>query len=184
MQKNASSRRRRMLPALAALLLLFVAGSALAQDSSSSATTASNQELHVSDILRLPGKVLGEGSNTKGVGQFKVAKFRLEEVALPQTAHVEIAGQKADVNKAFRLTVVGGPFPVRAMPPVIWVDDTAVGYGVENEDLTEITVVFFDGALIREGASLYLSYGDKENKKERTQLPEKLNLGGAKGGQQ
>jgi hypothetical protein len=71
---------------------------------------------------------------------------------------------------------------VRALPAVVWIDDEAVGYGVESEDLDAITVVTFDASLIREGATLYLSYGDKENKKDRTALPEKLTLGANKGG--
>jgi hypothetical protein len=70
---------------------------------------------------------------------------------------------------------------VRALPAVIWVDDVAVGFGVEGEDLTEITAVTFDESLLRDGATLYLSYGDKENKEGRTALPEKLKLD-AKGG--
>jgi hypothetical protein len=30
--------------------------------------------------------------------------------------------------------------------------------------------------VLKDGATVYLSYGDKENKKERTALPEKLKL--------
>jgi hypothetical protein len=62
------------------------------------------------------------------------------------------------------------------------VDDEAVGYGVESEDLDAITAVTFDASLLREGATLYVSYGDKENKEGRTALPEKLKLGTTKGG--
>jgi hypothetical protein len=163
-------------------LMLVLIGStsfALAQDAGAA---ASQQELTMTDILRLPGKVLGEGANTKAVGKFKVARYRVEEVDLPQTKEVEIGGAKVRASKAFRLTLVGGPFPVRAMPPVVWLDDVAVGYGVENEDLTEITVVTYDAALLREGATLYLSYGDKKNKEDRVAVPEKLKLAGAKGG--
>jgi hypothetical protein len=71
---------------------------------------------------------------------------------------------------------------VRALPPVIWIDDTAVGYGVENEDLNTITVVTFDPSLLREGATIFLSYGDKEDKTDRVAVPEKLKLDGPKGG--
>jgi hypothetical protein len=70
------------------------------------------------------------------------------------------------------------------MPPVIWIDDVAVGYGVESEDLDAITAVTFDESLVREGATLYVSYGDKEKKEDRTALPEKLKLNANKGGNQ
>ena len=147
-------------------------------------TLPANQELTVTDILKLPGRVLGEGRNDRAVGPHKVKTYRVEEVTLPRMTEVKIKGETRSVGRAFRVTVKGGPFPVRAMPPVVWVDDTAVGYGVENEELTEITAITYDDSLLVEGATLYLSYGDKENKEDRTALPEKLSLGGPKGGNQ
>jgi hypothetical protein len=169
------------------LMLVLIAGAslALAQDATNTGNAvAAQQELTMTDLLKLPGKVLAEGTNRKAVGKFKVASYRVEEVALPQAQAVEIRGAKVRATKAFRLTLIGGPFPVRAMPPVIWIDDEAVGYGVENEDLTEITVLTYDITLLREAATLYLSYGDKKNKEQRVEVPEKLRLGGAKGGVQ
>jgi hypothetical protein len=70
------------------------------------------------------------------------------------------------------------------MPAVVWIGDAAVGYGVESEDLDAITAVTFDESLLRDGATLYLSYGDKENKEDRTPLPVRLALGADKGGNQ
>lgn len=169
-------------------LFLFsvCATSSFAQDTPAAAPdTPANQELTVTDILRLPGRVLGEGQNTRAVGQHKLKSYRVEEVTLPQMKEVKIKGETRSVGRAFRLTVKGGPFPVRAMPPVIWVDDTAIGYGVESEELDEITVITYDEAALVEGATIYLSYGDKKNKEDRSALPEKLKLdGGAKGGNQ
>ncbi|MBD0370622.1 MAG: hypothetical protein ICV60_07305 [Pyrinomonadaceae bacterium] len=160
------------------LVLLFAcASSAFAQNNQS-------QGLKMSDLLKLPGKVIAEGANTRPTGKFRAAKYRVEEVALPTATEVKINDRVLSVNKAYRVTVVGGPFEVRAMPAVIWINDTAVGYGVENEDLTEITAVTFDESLIVEGASIFLSYGDKKNKEDRAELPEKLKLGSAKGGRQ
>ncbi len=132
--------------------------------------------MRISDLLKLPGKVVGEGTNTKVTGKFKVATYRLEEVALPRSMEVKIHEQNVQVDKAFRLTITGGPFPMRALPPVIWIGDTAVGYGVESEDLDAITAVTFDSSLLREGATIYLSYGDKRSKEDRVALPEKLQL--------
>jgi hypothetical protein len=143
-----------------------------------------NEEVTVTDILKLKGRVLGEGANTRAVGQHKVASYRVEEVTLPRMQDVKVNGETRSVGKAFRLTIKGGPFPVRAMPPVIWLDDTTIGYGIENEDLNEITVITYDESALAEGATIYLSYGDKQNKEDRTPLPEKLKLNGAKGDNQ
>jgi hypothetical protein len=171
----------RMLRAAALLAALLAAGQseALAQTQGSAA-----EEIALSELLSLPGTIIGQGRNTKAVGPHKVASYRVEHLALPRPVTVEIGGKKSETAEAFRLTIVGGPFPVRALPPVIWVDDVAIGYGVESEDLKAITVVTFDRSLLREGASIYLSYGDKENKEDRTELPEKLSLDGPKGGTQ
>lgn len=176
------------IPLTASFLFLLCACAplAFAQDAPAATpdTPPANQELTVTDILKLPGRVLGEGRNTRTTGQHKVKTYRVEEVTLPRMTEVTIKGETRSVGRAFRVTVKGGPFPVRAMPPVIWVDDVAVGYGIENEELTEITAVTYDESVLAEGATIYLSYGDKGNKEDRTALPEKLTLGGPKGGNQ
>ncbi|HZI17276.1 MAG TPA: hypothetical protein VEY09_01645 [Pyrinomonadaceae bacterium] len=171
----------RSVRAAAAILLLLAAGqSAVFAQSQAPAT----QEIALSELLSLPGTVIGQGRNERAAGPHKVATYRVEHLTLPRPVTAEIGGKKTETAEAFRLTILGGPFPVRALPPVVWVDDVAVGYGVESEDLTAITVVTFDRALLREGASIYLSYGDKENREDRSELPEKLSLGGPKGGAQ
>jgi hypothetical protein len=162
------------------LLLTVCTVSALAQNNQPSA----DKGLRMSDLLKLPGKVIAVGTNLKPTGKFRAAKYRVEEVALPRTEEVKINGNTVSVNKAYRVTVIGGPFEVRAMPAVIWIGDVAIGYGAENEDLTEITAVTFDESAIVEGASIFLSYGDKKNKEDRVALPEKLKLSSAKGGRQ
>jgi hypothetical protein len=183
-------RRRRgwksILQTTSFLFLFSVCASlAFAQDAPAPDTdSAANQEVTVTDILKLQGRVLGEGANTRAVGQHKVSSYRVEEVTLPRMQDVKIKGETRSVGRAFRLTIKGGPFPVRAMPAVIWLDETAIGYGIENEDLNEITVITYDESALVEGATIYLSYGDKKNKEDRTALPEKLKLNGAKGGNQ
>ena len=157
------------------LLLLLILGqmplALAAQDSNQS-----GKETPMAELLKLPGRVLAEGRSTKAVGPHKVATYRVEEVALPQPAQVEIRGQQVEVDKAYRITITGGPFAVRALPPTIWINDAIVGYGQENEDLSAITVVTFDRSLLRDGATVSLSYG--KNKEDRTSLPEKLKLSG------
>jgi hypothetical protein len=126
----------------------------------------------MSQLIKMQGKLISQGRNTRPVGPLKLVSYRLDELTLPQSVTVEINGKAAEVNKAWRLTITGGPFPVRALPPVIWIDDVPLGTGVENERLTEISVITFDRSLLREGGAISLSYG--ENKETRVELPEKL----------
>ena len=164
------------------LLLLVLAGAAQARAQDATAADGAAQEPKMTDLLRMPGKVIAESDSAAAAGKFKVRNYRVEELTLPAPVSVEIGGKRVETARAFRVTVTGGPFPVRALPAVVWVDDTAVGFGVESEDLDAITAVTFDESLLREGATLYLSYGDKENRSERSALPEKLKLGTNKGG--
>ena len=181
-EKNPPARRasRNVLAALA-LLLLVAAGSARAQDAPA---PDADQEPKMSDLLKMPGKVIAESHAAAAVGKFKVKNYRVEELTLPAAVSTEVGGRRVEVSRAFRVTLTGGPFPVRALPAVVWIDDVAVGFGVESEDLDAITAVTFDESLLREGATVYLSYGDKENKQDRTALPERLTLGANKGGNQ
>ncbi len=183
-ERNAQGRRRGVVRVLAvACLLLVGAGGASGQDAGAAPAAAAEGEFTVSELLKLPGKVIGKGRNTAPQGLSKLRSYRVEEVTLPRITEVELRGERVAVTKAFRVTVTGGPFAVRALPPVVWLDDVAVGYGVESEDLTEITAVTYDESLLRDGARVYLSYGDKENKEGRAALPERLKLD-AKGGNQ
>jgi hypothetical protein len=180
LERNTRGRRLGLARGLAVVCLLLAGASAgLGQEAERGRGDA--EEFTVTDILKLPGVVVGRGTNAAPKGLLKLRSYRVEEVALPRFTEVEVRGERVSVNKAFRVTITGGPFPVRALPPVVWVDDVAVGFGVESEELTEITAVTFDESLLRDGATVYLSYGDKENKSERTALPEKLKLD-AKGG--
>ena len=177
MERNAQKLCRGVVRALAvACLLLVGAGAAFGQEAAGAGGAAQEEEFTVTELLKLPGRVVGRGRNEAPKGLLKLRSYRVEEVTLPRITNVEVRGQRVAVSKAFRLTITGDQFPVRALPPVVWVDDVAVGYGVESEDLTEITVVTYDESLLREGATLYLSYGDKENREDRTALPERLKL--------
>lgn len=176
-----SSRRWRGVLMAAGLLLMLIGGTSFANAQKAN-DSHNNQEITMAELLKMPGEILGEGANTKAVGKYKAASYRVEKLALPRTMEVEVRGQKIQATHAFRVTLTGGPFAVRALPPVIWIDETPIGYGIESEDLDAITAITFDPTLLDEGATLYLSYGDKENKTDRVALPEKLKLAGPKGG--
>ena len=133
-----------------------------------------NKELPLREIVKLPGRLISEAKTAKQSGDLKLSGYRVEEVQLPRSINAEVRGQQVVVNRAWRVTITGGPFPVRAMPAVIWVDDQIVGYGIENETLSQVTAVTLDDSLLREGGVVSLSYG--ENKEGRVQLPQGIQL--------
>ena len=152
--------------------LLFANGMvAFAQQNPNPAT---NKELPVRELLTLPGRVVSEAKSARPTNELKLMGYRIEELQLPRSLTVELHGQQAVVNRAWRVTVNGGPFPVRALPAVIWIDDQIVGNGVENETLSQITAITFDSSLIREGGVVSLSYG--EDKDTRVRIPQRLQL--------
>ena len=134
----------------------------------------SDKEVPVRELLKLPGRVIGEAKSTRPTGDLRFTGYRVEEVRLPRNLNVEIRGQQVSVDRAWRVTVHGGPFPVRAMPAVLWIDDEIVGYGIENKTLSEITAITFDSSLIREGGVVSLSFG--EEKEGRRRLSQRLQL--------
>jgi hypothetical protein len=156
------------------VLFLLVASSSLglAQQNSNSV----NKDLPLHQIVKMPGKVLAEIKTTAAPGNLKLTGYRVEEVTLPRSVTAEVRGQQVAVDRAWRVTVTGGPFPVRAMPAMIWIDDQLVGLGIENESLSEVTAITFDASLIADGGVVSISYGaDKEG---RARLAPKLKRGG------
>ena len=153
---------------LVVLPLLFASGSvAVAQRNP-------DKEVPLKKIMSLPGKLVGEAKSAQPAGALKLTGYRVEEVQLPSNLTVALHGQQTVVNKAWRVTVNGGPFPVRAMPAVIWIDDQVAGIGIENETLSQITAITFDSSLIRDGSVISLSYG--EDKDARVKVSQRLQL--------
>lgn len=153
---------------LLVLPFLFVTGpGALAQQNP-------DKELNLRELLSVPGKVVSEARSARPTTELKLTGYRVEEIKLPRQLNVELHGQQVAVNKAWRVTVQGGPFAVRAMPAVIWIDDQIVGNGIENETLTQITAITFDSSLIREGGVVSLSYG--EDKEGRVRISQRMRL--------
>ncbi len=146
--------------AIVVLPLLLAAGSpAFAQRNS----LPTNNEVPVREILKLQGNVISEAKSARPNGDLQLTGYRVEELRLPRSLTVEVQGRETVVDRAWRVTVQGGPFPVRAMPAVIWIDDQIVGNGIENETLSQITAITFDGSLIHEGGVISISYGaDKD----------------------
>jgi hypothetical protein len=133
-----------------------------------------DREVPLRELLNVPGKVVSEVKSARPTDELKLTGYRVEEIKLPRQLNVEVRGQQVAVEKAWRVTVQGGPFPVRAMPAVIWIDDQIVGTGIENETLSQITAITFDSSLVREGGVVSLSYG--EDKQGRVKIPQGLRL--------
>ena len=155
--------------AMSLSFLLLASGSlAIAQQ------TSGNKELPLREIVKLPGKLLNQTKTDGPASDLKLTGYRIEEVTLPRSVTTRVNDQQLSVNTAWRVTVTGGPFPVRAMPAVIWIDDQVAGYGIENETLSEITAITFDRSLIHDDAVISLSYG--ESKQDRIRFTQKLQL--------
>lgn len=153
---------------LLVLAFLFVSGpDAFAQRNP-------NKEVRLRELLSAPGKVIGEAKSARPATELKLTGYRVEEIQLPRQLNVEVRGQQVAVDKAWRVTVQGGPFPVRAMPAVIWIDDEIAGYGIENSTLSQITAITFDSSLIHDGGEISISYG--EDKAGRVKISQKLRL--------
>ena len=157
---------RRVAIAMVALPLLLA--------SALSTYSQRSKELPLRELTQLPGKLISEAKSARPSGDLRLTGYRVEEVQLPQNLNVEIRGQQVAVDKAWRVTVQGGPFPVRALPAVVWIDDQIVGNGIENESLSQITAITFDRSLIREGGVVSISYG--EDKESRRKFPQALRL--------
>jgi hypothetical protein len=164
-------RNRTAAIAIVVLPLLLASGSlAIAQQN----TTGSNKELSLREIVKLPGKLMTQVKTDAPISDLKLSGYRIEEISLPRSVTTQVSGAHVITATAWRVTITGGPFPVRAMPAVIWIDDQVAGYGIENETLSEITAITFDGSLIRDGAVVSLSYG--ENKEGRIRFTQKTQL--------
>ena len=162
---------RRVAIAIVALPLLLATGVSTLSQRNNNPT---DKEPPVRELLQLPGQIISEAKAARPSTDLKLTGYRVEEVRLPRSLTMEIHGQQVVVDKAWRVTVQGGPFQVRALPAVVWIDDQIVGNGIENETLSQITAVTFDGALIREGGVVSVSYG--EDKETRRALPQGLQL--------
>lgn len=153
-------KRRRALIA-GALLVMLATGHSLAQGT----------HMKYADLFDLKGKVVAKGGNTNAVGPYGLKTYRIEELTLAPGTTVDVNGTAVRANTAWRVVVVGNAFPVRALPPIISIDGTALPPGQESADLQEIATITFDRALIHDNAVLALSYGA-----ERNEVPERVKL--------
>jgi len=132
-------------------------------------------ELTLAQVHKLSGTQLSQATNERPAGELQLRGYILEALQLPKPVTTEIEGVRSVTSRAWRLTVKGGPFPVRAMPAIVWLDDVAVGYGTESTDLKSLSVIIFNRNALREGATISVSYGVGDD--SRSELPDRLTTG-------
>lgn len=123
------------------------------------------------ELFQLKGKEIAKGTSTNPVGPYGVKTYRIEELTLAPGTSVDVNGTIVQASTAWRITIVGTAFQARDLPPVLSIDSTDLLPAQESANLQEISAITFTGALIRDGATIALSYGG-----ERTQLPERVKL--------
>src|SRR2546425_5297260 len=115
-----------------------------------------------------PGKVLAQSSG-RGSTPESLA-YRLEEVALAETVDMENYGAQENIEKAFRLTLIGTALPAKF--DLIWIDDAALPVLWRNGSREAVTLIF-DSSVLRDGAEMFLSNFDGS---QLSALAEKLKL--------
>jgi len=122
-------------------------------------------------LTKAAGTLRGEGQNNNPHGPLGLKSYKVHELALGQAITVTVGGKTITTDKAFRLTVSGGPFVARAIPATIEIDGAPAGIALESADQSELRLVTFDPAALHQGAEVTVAYGEL-----RFPLPEKLNL--------
>ena len=85
--------------------------------------------------------MIAEGTNRVPEGNYRLKSYRVEEISFAQPTEVEVGGRRQTVQRVFRITITGERFPVRALPAVVWIDDTRLSPAQENAELTEIAAI-------------------------------------------
>jgi hypothetical protein len=149
-------------------LVLIAAHSASSVAAQQPGRQSLENDIAIAQMHKLAGRVLAQGKNEQPAGDLKLRTYLVEEVNLARPLQVEISGLKTEVSRGWRVTITGGPFVVRAMPAMVWIDNVLLGYGVESPDLQRISVITFERSLLRDGASIALSYGEGRSISYRT----------------
>jgi hypothetical protein len=108
-----------------------------------------------------PGTRIGGAEAAQPVGAFGLRGYRVDELTVDPPVAVTVRGARVQVTRALRLTVTGGPFPIRDQPARIWVGDRDLGVAVENRNRSELSVITFDVDALPSGATIAVAYGDR-----------------------
>jgi hypothetical protein len=154
------------------VLVLAMASTALLVHAQDPASAAQGSE-RVS-LLTMSGSVMQQGQNATPVGRWRLKTFRIEELNLPRSKTVHVRGHAIVSDKAWRVTITGGPFPAGDQEVIIWAGDIPLGDAQESPNLHAVTAITYDRDALLNADRLYFSYG--REKGSRIALPEKLAL--------
>jgi hypothetical protein len=173
-EKTVTPPRRWSIAAVVIGLLLLIIGAAPVMRAQESPTTPPDPQIRRKAELhtREKGKVIAEGMNANASAQVPVNRYTVEELKLDEPLEVEVGGKKTEVYQAYRITVFGGPFAVRAMALMLAIDDKITLVGMEGRQVDRVTFVLYDRSLLREGAKFTVGYGAGN-----IELTDKLSLG-------
>jgi hypothetical protein len=93
-EKNPPARRPASLWLATLSLLLLVLTGTLQTRAQDAAAPDNSQEPKMSDLLRMPGKVIAESNAARAAGRFKVKNYRVEELTLPRPVEVSVGGKR------------------------------------------------------------------------------------------
>ena len=173
-EKTVKPPRRWSNAAVVICLLLLMIGAVPEMRAQESSTSSQDTQVRRKFELytRAKGKVIAEGRNTKASEQVPVERYTVEELKLDEPIEAEIGGKKTEVYQAYRITVVGGPFQIRAMALLLAIDDKITLVGVESRNADRVIFILYDRSLLREGATFTVGYGVGN-----IELTDKLRLG-------
>jgi hypothetical protein len=172
-EKTVKPPRRWNIGAVIMSLLLLMIGAMPVVRAEEPQTTSQDTQVRRKFELytRTKGKTIAEGRNTNASEQVPVERYTVEELKLDEPLEVEIRGEKTEVYQAYRITVFGGPFVMRAMPLLLMIDDKTTLVGLLGPKPDKATFILYDGSLLRDGATLAVGYGAGG-----VELTEKLSL--------
>jgi hypothetical protein len=114
---------------------------------------------HLADVKKLPGTLTAEAEPAAPETALRLAGYRVEHVALPERYRVGIQGRSVEVSDGWHVTVrFAAPLTVRDQAFSLVIDGRWCGFLAEAPDLMSADTVCFDAELIRDGASLGVTY--------------------------
>jgi hypothetical protein len=132
------------------------------------------------------GTTISEWTSTTATDLYRLTGYRLEEVLLPGIISCRVDApdssgrvreQTFTVDKVWRFTISSErPYHQTALPWFLWLDNKIVGLAQQNALVQgRIVVLVYDRELIKEGATIGISYSS--NTKPEETLSSKLNIG-------
>src|SRR5262245_37606931 len=160
-----------------ALLAFFIGSSVTAQDVP--------VLRHLADVKRLPGTVVAEASVPSPETAMGITGYRVRHLSLPQPVQARLQGRIQEVREGWHVTVAfARRLTVRDQPLSLVIDGRWCGFMQEGPDLKSADTVCFDAELIREDATLGVTYRtiqivSPDPESERLMAPEAVFTGAA-----